>query len=184
MKICKMLLFSNRFQYQSKIIRVIELKKKRINFLFIAVIYFPLSILMKILTLYYMYYLILAMYHCICLIQNKSRHTICRKIFIKLPRILKLIKDMVDDSTPLNKQQVKKNMVNTARRKNSHSCDLCCEFFRLHIQYGHAIFCKVSCVLLKFNIFWFHDIFSSKNHTIKKKRWKNVLLVKIQRYVF
>ena len=32
------------FQYQSKIIRVIELKKKRINFLFIAVIYFPLSI--------------------------------------------------------------------------------------------------------------------------------------------
>ena len=32
------------FQYQSKIIRVIELKKNRINFLFIAVIYFPLSI--------------------------------------------------------------------------------------------------------------------------------------------
>ena len=32
------------FQYQSKIIRVIELKKKPINFLFISVIYFPLSI--------------------------------------------------------------------------------------------------------------------------------------------
>jgi len=46
-----MLLFSKAisvslvFQYQSKkIIRVIELKKKRINFLFIAVIYFPLTI--------------------------------------------------------------------------------------------------------------------------------------------
>ena len=34
----------NHFQYKSKIIRVIELKKKLINFLFIAVIYFPLSI--------------------------------------------------------------------------------------------------------------------------------------------
>ena len=43
------------FQYQSKIIRVIGLKKKRINILFIAVIYFPLSIKMNILTLYYMY---------------------------------------------------------------------------------------------------------------------------------
>ena len=32
------------FQYQSKIIRVIELKKKRINLLFIAVLYFRLSI--------------------------------------------------------------------------------------------------------------------------------------------
>ena len=47
MKIRKMLLFSKAisvsysfFPYQSKIIRVIELKKKRINFLFIAVIYF------------------------------------------------------------------------------------------------------------------------------------------------
>ena len=45
MKIRKMLLFSKAisvslvFQYQSKIIRVIELKKKRINFLFIAVIF-------------------------------------------------------------------------------------------------------------------------------------------------
>ena len=50
MKIHKMLLFSKAisvslvFQYQSKIIRVIELKKKCINVLFIAVIYFPLSI--------------------------------------------------------------------------------------------------------------------------------------------
>ena len=60
--------FQNRFsihivfRYQSKIIRVIELKKKRINFLFIAVIYFPLSIEMNILTLYYICYVILAMY--------------------------------------------------------------------------------------------------------------------------
>ena len=50
MKIRKMLLFSKSFQYpyrfsvSSKINRVIELKKKCINFLFIAVIYFPLSI--------------------------------------------------------------------------------------------------------------------------------------------
>ena len=50
MKILNMLLFSKAisvsldFQYQSKIIRVIEQKKKRINFLFIAAIYFPLSI--------------------------------------------------------------------------------------------------------------------------------------------
>ena len=50
MKLRKMLLFSKAisvslvFQYQSKIIRVIELKKKRNNFLFIAVIYFTLSI--------------------------------------------------------------------------------------------------------------------------------------------
>ena len=44
MKIRKMLLFQYLivFQYQSKIIRVIELKKKYIIFLFIAVIYvFP-----------------------------------------------------------------------------------------------------------------------------------------------
>ena len=49
MKIRKMLLLSKAisvslvFQYQSKIIRVIELKKKRIKFLFIAVIYFDLN---------------------------------------------------------------------------------------------------------------------------------------------
>ena len=33
-----------RFQYQSKIILVIQIEKKRINFLFIDVIYFPLLI--------------------------------------------------------------------------------------------------------------------------------------------
>ena len=43
--------YQYRFQYQSKIIRVIQIKKKRINFLFSAVIYFPLSIQMNILTL-------------------------------------------------------------------------------------------------------------------------------------
>ena len=53
MKIRKMLIskcyFQKRFQYlivfqyQLKIIRVIELKKKHSNFLFKAVIYFPLS---------------------------------------------------------------------------------------------------------------------------------------------
>ena len=45
-----MLLFSKAisvslvFQYQSKIILAIELKKKRIYFLFIAVLYFPFDI--------------------------------------------------------------------------------------------------------------------------------------------
>ena len=69
MKIRKMLLFSKIafsihivFQYQSKIVHVIELKKKPSNFLFKAVIYFPLSIQMNILTLYYICYVILAMY--------------------------------------------------------------------------------------------------------------------------
>ena len=51
MKICKKvvilkIVFSIQivFPYQSKIIHVIEQKKKRINFLFIAEIYFPFSI--------------------------------------------------------------------------------------------------------------------------------------------
>ena len=68
MKIRKMLLFSKAisvslvFQYQPKIIRVIELKKKRINFLFIAVIYFPFNDRNEHITLYYICYVILAIY--------------------------------------------------------------------------------------------------------------------------
>ena len=68
MKIRKICYFQNRFQYlylyqyQSKIIRVIKIKKKPLNFLFIAVIYFPLSIQMSLLTLYNNCYLILKTY--------------------------------------------------------------------------------------------------------------------------
>ena len=87
------------FQYQSKIIRVIELKKKRINFLFIAVIYFPLSIKMNILTLYYICYVILTIY---MLDSGQEPSYNLSKNLLLLPRILKLMKDMVDDSTALN----------------------------------------------------------------------------------
>ena len=65
MKIRKMLLFSESFSvsisfhYQSEIICVIQIKKKRINFLFIAVIYFTLSIQMNMFILYTNCYLIL-----------------------------------------------------------------------------------------------------------------------------
>ena len=75
MKIRKMLLFSISFSVSISffsIIRVIELKKKLINFLFIAVIYFRYT---------YLNYIIF-------------------KNLLLLPRILKLIEDMVDDSTP------------------------------------------------------------------------------------
>ena len=51
-----------RFQYQSKIIGVIQSKKKRLNFLFIVFLYFPLSIQMNILTLYNNCYIILTSY--------------------------------------------------------------------------------------------------------------------------
>ena len=66
--IAKKIYFKNRFQYpysfqyQSNIIRVIQIKKKRINFLFIAVLYFPLSIQMNILKLYNNCYVILTTY--------------------------------------------------------------------------------------------------------------------------
>ena len=86
------------FQYRSKLIRVIELKKKHINFLFITVIYFPLSILMNILPLYYICYVILAMYMIDS--DQEPSYNLSKNILL-LPRILKLIEDMVNDSTPL-----------------------------------------------------------------------------------
>ena len=48
-----------RFQYQTKIIRVIQIAKKCILFLFVAIIYFPLSIQMNILKLYDNCYIVL-----------------------------------------------------------------------------------------------------------------------------
>ena len=92
--------FISFFQYQSKILRVIELTKKRINFLFNAVkIYFPLSILMNILTLYYICYLILAMY---LLDSDREPSYNSFKIFYYCQGywLLKLIVDMANDSTP------------------------------------------------------------------------------------
>ena len=89
---------SYSFQYISKIIRVIEQKKKRIDFLFKAVIYFQLSIYMNILTLYYICYVILAIY---MLDSDQEPSYNLSKNLLLLPRILKLTEDMVDDSTPL-----------------------------------------------------------------------------------
>ena len=99
MKIRKMFYFQNRFQYQSKVIRLIQSKKKHINFLFIAVIYFPLSIQMNILILYNNCYVILTTYILDSALEpwyNLSKN------LLLLPRILKLIEDMVNDSIPLH----------------------------------------------------------------------------------
>ena len=85
------------FSVSIEIIRVIELKKKRINFLFIAVIYFPLSIYVNILTLYYIRYAILVIY---MLDSGQEPSYNLSTNLLLLPRILKLMKDMVDDSTP------------------------------------------------------------------------------------
>ena len=97
-KSAKCCYFQKRFQYQSKIIRVIELKKKRINFLFIAVIYFPLSIQMNILTLYNNCYIILTTYMLDSTLEPSYNLS---KNLLLLSWILKLIVDMLNDSTPL-----------------------------------------------------------------------------------
>ena len=100
----KILLFSKsfqypyRFQYQSKITFVIQIKKRRINFLFIAVIYFPLSIQMNILTLYNNCYVILTTYMLDSALEPSYNLS---KNLLLLSWILKLIVDMVNDSTPL-----------------------------------------------------------------------------------
>ena len=104
MKIRKILLLSNRFQYsyrfqyQSKIILVIKIKKKHINFLFICVIYFQLSIQMNILTLNNNCYVILTTY---MLYSGLELSYNLSKNLLLLPWILKLIVDVVNDSTPL-----------------------------------------------------------------------------------
>ena len=90
-------LFNN--QYESKIIRVIQMKKKRINFLFIAVIYFPLSIQMNLLllTLYNNCYVILTTY----ILDSAQEPTYnLSKNLLLLPLILKLIVYMLNDSNP------------------------------------------------------------------------------------
>ena len=91
-------LFNN--QYESKIIRVIQMKKKRINFLFIAVIYFPLSIQMNLLllTLYNNCYVILTTY----ILDSAQEPTYnLSKNLLLLPLILKLIVyNMLNDSNP------------------------------------------------------------------------------------
>ena len=53
---------------------------------------------MSILTLYYIYYVILAIY---MLDSDHEPSYNLSKNLLLLPRILKLMKDMVDDSTPL-----------------------------------------------------------------------------------
>ena len=93
---CCIFRYLNRFQYLSKSCYLN--KEKSINFLFIAVIYFPLSIQMNILTLYYI--CICKCIHMLELDQEPSYNL--PKKFLSLPRILKLIEDMVNDSTPLN----------------------------------------------------------------------------------
>ena len=50
------------FSVSFEIIRVIQIKKTRIHYLFIALIYFPLSIQMNILTLYNNFHIIFTTY--------------------------------------------------------------------------------------------------------------------------
>ena len=94
----KLLQYPNSFQYQSKVIRVIQIKKKFINFLFITATYFPLLIQMNIKTLYNDCYVILTTYMLDSALEPSYNLS---KNLLLLPWILKLIVDMVNDSTPL-----------------------------------------------------------------------------------
>ena len=85
------------------------MKKKRINFLFIAVIYFLLSIRMNILTLYYNCFVILTTYMLDYGLEP-SYNLLINILF--LPWILKFIVDMVNDSIPL---QNSKNCLNFSK---------------------------------------------------------------------
>ena len=73
-------------------------KNKRINSLFIAVIYFPLSIQMNILTLYNNCDVILTSYMLDSALEPS--YSLSKNLLL-LPWILELIVDMVNDSTPL-----------------------------------------------------------------------------------
>ena len=94
----KSFLVSISFQYQLKIIRFIQLKKEHINFLFVAVISFPLSIQMNILTLYDNCYVILTKHMLDSVLKNSDNLS---KNLLLLPLIQKLMLDMVNYSTPL-----------------------------------------------------------------------------------
>ena len=87
---------SYSFQYISKIIRVIEQKKKL--FVYSCSIFPVIDLNEHILTLYYICYVILAMY---MLASDQEPSYNLSKNLLLLPRILKLIVDMVNDSTPL-----------------------------------------------------------------------------------
>ena len=87
--------FQISFQYQSKIIRVIQIKKKGIHFLFIAVIYFPSSIQMNILTQYNNCNIILTTYMLDSAIEPS--YDLSKDLFFSS---FYLLVDMVNDSTP------------------------------------------------------------------------------------
>ena len=106
MNIRKMLLFSKsfqypyRFQYQSKIIRVIQIKKKHMYKFFVySCNIFPFIDQMSTLTLYINCYVILTTYYMLHSALEPSYDLL--KNLLLLPWILKLILDMVNDSTPL-----------------------------------------------------------------------------------
>ena len=105
MKIRKMLLFSKSFLVSMSFsvsienhLCLIKIKKKHINFLFKAVIYFPLSIQMNRLKLYNKCYVILTTYMLDSALDPPYNLS---KNLLWLPWILKLIVDMVNDSSPL-----------------------------------------------------------------------------------
>ena len=105
MKIRKMLLFSKLFSVSISFSASIKnhpcypnKEKSYIIFLFITVIYFPLSIQMNIKTLSNNCYLILTTY----MLNSALEHSYNLSInLLSLPWILKLIADMVNDSTPM-----------------------------------------------------------------------------------
>ena len=80
-----------------------QIKKKGIHFLFIAVIYFPLSIRLNILALYNNCYVILTTYMLDSAL--KPSYNLSKNLLL-LPWTLKLIVDMINDSTPLLKMKV------------------------------------------------------------------------------
>ena len=76
-------------------------KKIYMNFLFLAVIYFLLSIQLNIWTLYNSCYAILSTYVCLWLISPRANSYNLSKNLLVLPWILRLIVDTVNDSTAL-----------------------------------------------------------------------------------
>ena len=103
MKISKMLLFSKSFSgsmsfsVSIEIIRVIQIKKKSLNFFFSCNMN-SCSIQLNILTLYDICYVIFIAYMLDSALEPSYNLS---KILLLLPQILKLIIDMVNDSTAL-----------------------------------------------------------------------------------
>ena len=104
MKIRKILLFLKSFSVSISFSLSIENhpcypnKERTYTLFFLNIIYFPLSIQMNILTLYNNCYVILTMYMLDSALEPSYNLS---KNLLLLPWLLKLIVDMVNDSTPL-----------------------------------------------------------------------------------